>query len=186
MRQVLSNRVLMIALVGAAICKILIAHYFPITSDGAYFLFWAGYPDFGYYDHPPMAAWLLSPFLAVADVELWLRLPAILISLGITLGIYFILRRHDQTIATLAAILYAFTPINLVGVLVTTDTPLLLWSFLSGLCFYQGQRQGRAVWYLLCGFFLGLAFLSKFFSGLLAVAYGFTTNNNVMPFVIFY
>ena len=71
----------------------------------------------------------------------------------------------------MVAILYLLAPVNLLGVVITTDTPLLLWSFLSGVCFYYAQRHDNRYWYLLSGLFLGLAFFSKFFAGLLGVAY---------------
>ena len=71
----------------------------------------------------------------------------------------------------MVAVLYLISPVNVLGVVITTDTPLLLWSFLSGVCFYYAQRDDNRYWYLLSGLFLGLAFFSKFFAGLLGVAY---------------
>ncbi|MFV2059258.1 MAG: glycosyltransferase family 39 protein [Gammaproteobacteria bacterium] len=146
-----------------------------MTGDEAYFIFWAKYPDYGYYDHTPMVAWILTAFLSVSDTELWLRTPAILMSLFITWAIYKLLSQSEnedsQKIAIYATSLYLLIPVNLVAVLMTTDTPLILWSFLSGVSYYQAQKQDSMKWYYICGLFLGLAFLSKFFSGLLAFAF---------------
>ncbi|SMF33928.1 glycosyltransferase family 39 protein [Pseudobacteriovorax antillogorgiicola] len=33
---------------------------FPVTQDEAYYFYWAKFPDFGYFDHPPFIAWLAS------------------------------------------------------------------------------------------------------------------------------
>ncbi len=171
MNVLLADRRFLALLPGIALLKLALAHFLPMTGDEAYFIFWAQYPDYGYYDHPPMVAWMLAPLLALGDAEVWLRLPAVLISLFIGAVIYVLVAPHGRSLARWSALLYLLTPINLVGVLVTTDTPLLLWSFLSALVFYRAQQTGRLVDYLLCGFLLGLAFLAKFFAGLLGVAY---------------
>jgi 4-amino-4-deoxy-L-arabinose transferase-like glycosyltransferase len=151
--------------------KIFVAYTIPMTGDEAYFILWAKHPDYGYYDHTPMVGWFLSALLYVSDAKVWLRLPAILLFFGIGLGIYFLLRKGEREIARLATLLFLFTPVSLIGVLITTDIPLVLWSFVSGIFFYLAQRDGRMSWYFLCGLFLGLAFLAKFFAGLMAVTF---------------
>ena len=53
----------------------------------------------------------------------------------------------------------------------STDTPLILFVFLSALLFARASREGRSALYALSGAFLGLAFLSKYFAVLLFAAY---------------
>ncbi len=48
---------------------------------------------------------------------------------------------------------------------------MIFWSFVSAWCFYRAQRRDQPLWYFLAGIFLGLAFFSKFFAGLLGLAY---------------
>lgn len=151
--------------------KLLLAHYLPMTGDEAYFIVWGNYPDYGYYDHPPMVGWLLTAMLSVSDAPLWLRLPQVLLTTFIGLAIYLLLRRTHEAVAVAVAVLYLIAPVNVLGVLTTTDTPLIFWSFLSAVSFYFAQRRDNLWWYLLCGLFLGLAFFSKFFAGLLGIAY---------------
>ncbi len=157
------------------IIKVFFALMVPMTGDEAYFLFWARYPDYGYYDHTPMVAWILTAFLAISDHALWVRLPAIIFSMLIAWIIYKLLSKEDnpnsQKIAIYASSIYLLIPVNLVAVLMTTDTPLIWWSFFCGVSYYKAQKHDSMSWYLLCGLFLGLAFLSKFFSGLLALAF---------------
>ncbi len=157
------------------IIKICFAVLLPMTGDEAYFIFWAQYPDYGYYDHTPMVAWILTVFLSVSDMTLWLRLPAIVFSLLIAWMIFRLLNnradQNSQKIAIYASSLYLLIPVNLVAVLMTTDTPLIWWSFLCGVSYYNAQKNDSYSWYLICGLFLGLAFMSKFFSGLLAFAF---------------
>ncbi|MDZ7663486.1 ArnT family glycosyltransferase [Thiohalophilus sp.] len=153
------------------VAKLVLAHYLPMTGDEAYFILWGNYPDYGYYDHPPMVGWLLSAMLAVSDAPLWLRLPQILLTSFIGLAIYLLLRRTHEAVAVAVAVLYLVAPVNVLGVLTTTDTPLIFWSFLSAVSFYFARRRDNFWWYLLCGLFLGAAFFSKFFAGLLGIAY---------------
>ncbi|VAW91604.1 hypothetical protein MNBD_GAMMA22-2774 [hydrothermal vent metagenome] len=161
------------------IIKVFFALMVPMTGDEAYFLFWARYPDYGYYDHTPMVAWILTAFLAISEHQLWIRLPAIVFSMLIAWIIYKLLSQNDysddsannQKIAIYASSIYLLIPVNLVAVLMTTDTPLIWWSFFCGVSYYQAQKHDSMSWYLICGLFLGLAFLSKFFSGLLAFAF---------------
>jgi hypothetical protein len=162
---------LLIYLFVTLLAKIWFAHILPITGDEAYFIIWANHPDYGYYDHPPMVAWLLAAMLSISDAPLWLRMPTILITSFIGLAIYLLLRRTHEAVAVAVAVLYLVSPASMVGVLITTDTPLILWSFVSAVFFYFAQRRDNLWWYLLSGIFLGLAFFSKYFAGLLGIAY---------------
>ena len=159
-------------LIGVSVAiKIWMALLLPVTGDEAYFIFWGNYPDYGYYDHPPMVGWWLTALMKISDHQLWLRSPTILITTLIGVIIFYIVLPYGKTNAVIASGLYWLAPVNLVAPLITTDTPLILWSFLSGISFYKAQRHDRYGWYLLAGVFLGLAFYSKFFAGLLGIAY---------------
>jgi 4-amino-4-deoxy-L-arabinose transferase-like glycosyltransferase len=164
------NRLLLVLFITLLV-KLAIAWFLPMTGDEAYFIVWGKHPDFGYYDHPPMVGWFLAAMLQVSDAAVWLRLPQILTTSFIGWAIYRLLRRQHEAVAVMAAVLYLLAPINVLGVLITTDTPLLLFSFLSAVCFYFAQRHDNFGWYLLSGLLLGLAFFSKFFAGLLGIAY---------------
>ena len=162
-----------IAIIASLIIRFAVAYWLPLTGDEAYFITWGKNLDYGYYDHPPMVGWFLSLMLLFGDATLWLRLPGILMFTFMGIAIYRLLRTVDEDKAVLTAILFLFAPINLLSVLITTDTPLILFSFISGFYFYQAQANDSAKKYLLAGLFLGLAFYSKFFAGLLGLAYFF-------------
>ena len=34
------------------------AQFLPVIQDEAYYFYWSLFPDFGYYDHPPLVSWL--------------------------------------------------------------------------------------------------------------------------------
>lgn len=162
---------LKIALLSTLAVKFVLAWLVPMSGDEAYFLVWAQHPDFGYYDHPPMVGWILWLLLQAGNAEVLLRLPAILLSSLVGLGIYFLLRPFDQTKATLIAILYLVSPLNVLNVLVTTDTPLILFAFASAAALFRALQRNGTAWYALSGAFLGMAFLSKYFAVLLGLGY---------------
>lgn len=159
------------AFLAAAAVKVLLAAVFPFTGDEAYFLVWAKFPDFGYYDHPPMIGWILRALLAIGDSRLILRLPAILSTLFVGAGIFHLLKEKDRTRAFLVSILFLVAPIDLLFVLVTTDTPMMIFTFLSAAFFFRAVERGGKARFLASGAFLGLAFLSKYFAVLLGAAY---------------
>lgn len=143
----------------------------PITGDEAYFIVWGQRPDWGFYDHPPMVGWWLAALLKVSDVEWWLRLPVILQPGILALGTAWALRRVAPHAAWPAALLVLLAPANVWNVLITTDTPLVYFSFFSALAFLRAARADAPAFYLLAGALLGGAFLSKYFAALLGIAY---------------
>jgi hypothetical protein len=151
--------------------RLLLAGILPLSGDEAYFVLWARHLDFGYYDHPPMVGWFLHLMLYLGHSELVLRLPAVLTTALIGMGIYHLLKPQDKDKAALVATLFLVSPISVLNVLVTTDTPLLLFAFLSMAALYRALQQQRTSCYIWSGVFLGLAFLSKYFAVLLVVAY---------------
>lgn len=151
--------------------KVAMALILPITGDEAYFIVWGKHLDYGFYDHPPMVGWWLTALLQFSDHPLWLRLPTILGTLLIGWIIYRLVLPRGKSNAVIAAGLYWLAPVHLLAPLITTDTPLIIWSFLSAVAFYKAQRHDRFGWYFTAGVLLGLAFYSKFFAGLLGVAY---------------
>lgn len=167
------------ALVVATIAfKLWLSVAFPITGDEAYFIHWGVVPALGYYDHPPMVGWWLALLVRISEAPWVVRLPVTLLPAVMALVLHAVLRRQGQVgedKAALAALAVLLTPIHVWNVFITTDTPLALLSFLSGLAFWRAVRSGGEGgangWYALAGMLLGLAFLSKYFAALLGFAY---------------
>lgn len=151
--------------------KLVLAGIIPMSGDEAYFIVWAKHPDFGFYDHPPMVGWILYLLLQLGSSEVILRLPATLLSTLIGIGIYQLLKPHDEAKAALVAILFLVSPLNILNVLVTTDTPLILFAFLSAAALFKALQRNNMAWYALSGALFGMAFLSKYFAVLLGVGY---------------
>lgn len=171
-RQSNSLSTVLLVLFACFIFKIILSVYFPLTGDEAYYQIWGQNLSWGYYDHTPFIGWFLYPFLLISHSQVMLRLPTLLVSSIIGLCIYLFLRSYDDQKALLLSILFFISPINLLGVLITTDIPLILFSFLSGMFLFTAiKRHDHLGFYFLAGLCLGLAFFSKYFAVLLALSY---------------
>ena len=178
---------------GSLLLKLGLAAWLPLTGDEAYFYLWGKYPAGGYYDHPPMIGWWLHLLQYFGQAEWWLRLPAVLLSSVIGWSIYrFLANRIETQTAALLAILYLLSPLNLLMVLVATDTPLIFFSFFSVMALSRAVESGSYRWFVYTGVLLGLAFLSKYFAVLLLIRRSVRNATgllllfvSVLPFVAF-
>lgn len=144
------------------IVKFLLANFIPITADEAYYAIWGAYLSGGGYDHPPMIGFVLYPLLQFGHHTLALRLPALFSSVLLGVVTYLYLKKEDSERAVLASILLMIAPVSLFNIIVTTDTPLFIFSFLSLMCVLQALKNNDAwYWFALGGLFLGLAFFQS-------------------------
>ena len=151
--------------------KVSLAWALPMTGDEAYFVFWGRYLDYGYYDHPPMAGWMMWLQLLVSDHRVWLRMPGLLSELIIAWAFYQLMQPFDAVKARWLALLLLLSPISLLNVFTLTDTGCILFAALSFVAAARGLLTSRLLWAALAGVGLGLAFLSKYFSVLLGIGY---------------
>lgn len=136
----------------AAVAHLVLAGSRGLAEDEAYYWVWSQHLAAGYYDHPPLIAWLIAAGTGVlGDSELGVRLlPGLLTSLGL-LPVVSLSPRP-----TLAALALAFTPLLFLGgVLAGPDAPLVAaW----GLGLWAAARER----WLVLGVAAGLAMLSKY------------------------
>jgi 4-amino-4-deoxy-L-arabinose transferase-like glycosyltransferase len=150
---------------------------FPITGDEAYFYWWGVYPDWGYYDHPPMAGWVIAAMLKLfGDSTLAMRIPALLLPTALGAALWWGFSGMDREKTAWAIVLFWLTPINWLNALITTDTPLIFWSVLSVCALARAEQRAQRDrvtdgLHALSGLCLGLAFLSKYFAVVLGLAY---------------
>ena len=147
----------------------------PISGDEAYFIWWGRNPDWGFYDHPPMIGWWLAAQLHVGSAAWWLRLTSVLqpLLLGavVAWSVPRIWPRADEERRWWAALFTLIAPASVWNVLITTDTPLVVFSVLSGLAWLRARRDDDLRWYFVSGILLAGAVLSKYFVVFLGFAY---------------
>lgn len=171
------SRWLIAAALASLALRLWIAYALPITGDEAFFYWWGVFKDWGYYDHPPMVGWLIGLMRALLGDAPWaIRLPVVLLPLTLGGMLLWALKPLDRERATWAVLLFWLAPINWLNTLITTDTPLIFWSLLSVALLLRAEQRaqmdGRAgALYALSGVAIGCAFLSKYFSVVLGLAY---------------
>ncbi len=160
-----------VALVVLTALRAWFAAVLPLTGDEAYFLSWGRNPAWGFYDHPPMVGWWLAALDAISGHRFVLRLPALVAPpIVATIG-WRVLRRHGEATAWRGATLLLLLPLNAWNVAITTDIPLMLFSALAVALYLRARASGRALDFALCGLALAGALMSKYFAGLLAIAF---------------
>lgn len=162
---------------GSLALRLWLSLAFPVTGDEAFFYWWGVFPDWGYYDHPPMVGWLIALMRALLGDTLWaIRLPAVLLPLALGAVLGWAIKPWAGARAGWAVLFFWLAPINWLNMLVTTDTPLIFWSMLSVAMLLRAEMRPRvdaaaAALYALAGVFIGCAFLSKYFSVVLGLSY---------------
>ncbi len=159
---------LVVALATLAV-RAAVAARLPITGDEAYFFYWGKWPAWGYYDHPPMVGWWLAPLARLGEHPFLVRLPALLVPPVLALLARASLARYGEALAWQAATLVLLAPLDAWNVAITTDVPLMLFAGVTVVLYLRAVRTGRPVDYLLAGFALAGALMSKYFAGLLAL-----------------
>ena len=153
--------------------KLWLATFFPITGDEAFFNVWSWFPQWGYYDHPPMVGWWLWVMKQFGNAPWVLRIPTVLLSSAIALLIVRWVR--GGSLGWWAGTLYLSLPVSWFGVFITTDTPLIY--FLTAALYtyvraWQMTTAWSSLWRIaMAGTWLGLAFLSKYFAVLMGLAF---------------
>ncbi|WP_375761460.1 ArnT family glycosyltransferase [Corallococcus exercitus] len=130
-----------------------------VYFDETYYWQWARHLAWGYFDHPPMVAWLIAA-LGIRGTALLCGLGTGVAVWGLALDVY---RSRDA--AWRAVALWSAVPVGILsGVWATPDSPMLLFWALGLWALYREK-------WVLAGLTCGLALLSKYPSVLLGLAF---------------
>jgi 4-amino-4-deoxy-L-arabinose transferase-like glycosyltransferase len=156
---------LLAAILGLGLLRAVLAATIGLTEDEAYYRLWALAPAMGYLDHPPMVGWMIALGRWVGgDTPFGIRFPAILVSL---LGPLVLWRTAAILFGPIAAcravwIALAMPLLAVGGVLITPDTPSVLFWGLAGWALAELYASRNANWWLAVGVFAGLGLVSKY------------------------
>jgi len=158
---------------GAVVLRALAFSGTELYGDEAYYYLWSLRPAAGYFDHPPLVAWLIAAGKALVPGELGVRL---LFLLAGGLGAVFAALLARELLgegegaprAILgAALLAASAPLlHLLGALALPDAPLAA-AYTAALWLFARARGTRFLW---AGLSVGVALLAKYTAALLAPA----------------
>jgi 4-amino-4-deoxy-L-arabinose transferase-like glycosyltransferase len=158
-----------------AVLHLLAAGQVPLSADEAHYALYGFKLDWSYFDHPPLVGWLQALVLPWSQSEFALRLWPVTFGAATSLVLYRLtLRLFPQTHPWLGFWTVAFYQSGLLfqilGLALLPETPLLLFTLLGMLALLRALEQGRLRDWLLFGFCLGLAGLSKYTAVTVAVS----------------
>ena len=167
----MTDRAFLWGLLALTALRLAAAALVPLAPDEAYYWVWSHDLQPGYYDHPPMVAvwiaagrWLLGEGpggLGLVGIRLFGPLGVGLASLALwhAGNLLFPGRRPGAWAATL---LNATLLLNAGSVVITPDTPLVVFWCLAFWAVARAHEGRDGRWWLAVGLFAGLALLSKY------------------------
>jgi undecaprenyl-diphosphatase len=175
----------------AAALRVIVGARVPLLPDETYYWEWSRHLAFGYFDHPPLVAWLIGLGTTLLGVNpLGVRIMMIVSGVVASVAIALIARRvANAHTAAESAIVISVMPLAAAGlVLATNDAPLLALTALALFFIIRAlQSELRSAESLKAwagaGVMLGLAFCSKYTSILLPVGVlvAFVTHRRLWP-----
>lgn len=164
----LSLRLALLTILAVTLWRVVML-YFNTTDlfvDEAQYWFWGQNLDFGYYSKPPMIAWVVRLFNALAgsDSTFWIRLSAPLFHMATALVLMRASRRiAGPEIEPWVGVTFTTLPaVSLSSTLVSTDTIQILFVSIAIWAFFGLNKRASATEALILGISLGLAFLTKY------------------------
>jgi 4-amino-4-deoxy-L-arabinose transferase-like glycosyltransferase len=138
--------------------------FLPLHGDEAYYWMWSHHLQNGYYDHPPMIAYMIYLTNFISESEWGVRLVNVF-SMSIAAIYIFKLSKEmfDERVALTSVLIFSSVIIVHAGYILTTpDSPLILFWSLALYYSYKAIFYGKRSNYILTGIMLGLMMLSKY------------------------
>jgi hypothetical protein len=163
-------------LIGVAallILNLFQATFTDLLDDEAYYWMYSQHLDWGYYDHPPMVAWVITAGYSLFHNTLGVRLFSVA-AITLCAGILYILQQPRNP-TRLILIFLSCGLVQFGGIFAAPDVPLVLFSAIY-LLLYQRYLQ-RPTWKLATG--LGIcmaALLYSKYNGILLIGFCLLSN----------
>lgn len=148
--------------------------YLELAPDEAHYWEWSRRLDWSYYSKGPFVAYLIALSTALGgSTELFVRLPAVVLSCGTTLVVFRLSQAlfADGRLALATAILLHIVPVFAAGaLLMTIDPPLVFFWTLTLWWVYRAISEERPIWWYAAGLALACGLLSKYAMGFLVLS----------------
>ncbi len=140
----------LILLASLFILNLVQSSFTELIYDEAYYWYYAQNMDWGYFDHPPMVAFLIKMGSLLFDGELGVRFMSCLLSVGTYVVLWLTIDhpKKNDYVPAFFLLLFSITLMNAYGFLTLPDTPLLfftalfLWLYK---CFLEKPSYGLAI-----------------------------------------
>ena len=144
-----------------------------LIADEAYYWVYSRFPAWGYFDHPPMIAFLIKSGYAIFQNELGVRLICALLS-TLTILITELLTERKNPFLFYTIVL-SIGVLQIAGFLAVPDTPLLFFTALFFYTYRSFVKNTNLTNTALLALSIGLLFYTKY-HGLLIVLFTFLSN----------
>ncbi len=154
-------------LLGATtVFRLFYVQWIELAPDEAYYFTWSRNLQWGYYDHPPMVAFLIRLFTAIGGRgEFGVRLGWVVIGALLTYLVYKLGRNifgNERAGFFSALLLNGMLLASAGAIIVTPDGPQVLFWGLAVYSVYKAVSAKRSYWWSLSGICFGLGLLSKY------------------------
>lgn len=160
-----------VLIAGLTFLRLFSAATVGLSLDEAYYWVWAQNLAFGYLDHPPMVALWIRLSTLLGDSPFGVRWLSVIGAAFLSLAVAWLTQaatgRRDDAIAA-AALTQATLFMGVGAMIVTPDTPLVMFWTLSLMALTRVGQGGHGAWWLAAGLMIGLAFQSKYTAVFLA------------------
>jgi len=164
---------LALAIVLIIVVRLAVAAFTPLSFDEAYYWLWSKHLAAGYYDHPPLVAFIIrAGTLLFGDTSLGVRFVAWLVSAAATWAVWragTILLRSERDGAVAALLLNVMPMIGVEALVATPDAPVIAAAAFLLLALAKLEQTGRGRWWLAAGLAAGIGLLSKYTAFFLGV-----------------
>jgi len=156
--------------IACFLLRLVVVRVTPITAPEAYYWEWSQDLAWGYFDHPPMIAYVIRLFTLIGgDGVFFVRSGAVTLSLLTTVVLYHLAKEMFGKMTAVAACgLFQILPFfALVSVLSVPDAPLAFFWILTVYFVHRATICGQQRFWYAAGLSLGLDLLSKYHAFLL-------------------
>ncbi|AOU97214.1 hypothetical protein BI364_03635 [Acidihalobacter yilgarnensis] len=164
--ELIARSWVVILLISAGILSILFASQTPLTFDETYYWQWSRHLAWGYFDHPPMIAYLIAAGTRLVGTNpLGVRLVPGMLAVTLAWMMYQLGKAYwrSSRAGLWTLVLTVTTPLFAVGNMISTpDTPLLFFWTATILLTLRALERERLLDWLLMGACAGMGMLSKF------------------------
>lgn len=161
-------RPLLLVLAGLLLLNLLQASLTELLYDEAYYWYYALQPAWGYFDHPPMTAWMIWAGYQLLGGELGVRLLSVLMSIGTYLLLWSLIQgpERDKRPWPIIVWLLSIVLLHAYGFLSLPDTPLLFFAALFLWVYRAFLRTPGAKWAFLLALAMAGLMYSKYHAAL--------------------
>jgi hypothetical protein len=175
------NTIVVIFFILWLVTNLIQAYFTKLASDEAYYWMYSRYLDWGYFDHPPMIAFLIKIGYSLFPNEFGVRLLPVLMGTSTIIILYFLMKDRISSISLF--IMLAFSVIifqsHVGGFLAIPDIPVVFFAALFYML-YKKYLSTDSVWLaLMLGVVAACMIYSKY-HGFLVLFFTLVSNLKIM------